>query len=104
MSQTVKPSSEEEEYFNQIEIQKKRDLAEKLKAQMEAKELEKLKELHWMHCTKCGFEMHTIVFKGISIEKCPNCAGIYLDPGELEQLAGQEGGFLTAVLSLFSNK
>lgn len=101
MSQTVKPSHEEEEYFAKVEMEKKRDLAEKVKADMAAEELEKLKKLHWKHCANCGFEMHPVVFKGITVDKCPHCAGIFLDPGELEQLAGKEGGFVSAVLSIF---
>ncbi len=103
---TKKPSHEEEDYFARVEIDKRRALADKLKEQMAQGEIEKLKQLHWMHCAKCGFELHSIVFKGITIEKCPNCGGIFLDAGELERLVGKEGGFVTAVLSLFdySNK
>jgi Zn-finger nucleic acid-binding protein len=29
-------------------------------------------------------------FKGVEIEVCPNCGAVLLDPGELEQLAGDE--------------
>ncbi|HCU24869.1 MAG TPA: hypothetical protein DF383_07620 [Deltaproteobacteria bacterium] len=101
MSSTVKPSHEEDEYFARQEIEKRKVLAEKLREQMASAELEKLKQLHWHHCAKCGFEMHEVVFKGVTIEKCPNCGGIFLDPGELEQLAGKQGGFISSVLSLF---
>ena len=96
-----KPSHEEEDYFAKVEMDKKKALAEKLKAQMEEEELEKLKKLHWRHCAACGFEMHPVVFKGVTIDKCPHCGAIFLDPGELEQLAGQEGGFISSVLSIF---
>ncbi len=98
---STKPSHEEEEYFARQEIDKRRALAEKLRAQMETAELENMKKLHWMHCAKCGFEMHPVVFKGVTIEKCPNCNGIFLDAGELEHLAGKEGGFVRNVLGLF---
>lgn len=101
MSTTTKPSHEEEEYFARQEIDQRRALAEKLKAQMQTEELDRLKESHWMHCGKCGFEMHPVVFKGITIEKCPHCGAILLDAGELEQLAGKEGSFVSSVLGLF---
>ncbi len=101
MSSTPKPSHEEEEYFAKIEIEKKRVYAEKVRQEMATEELEKLKELHRNHCSKCGFEMHSILFKGVNIEKCPNCGGIFLDAGELEQLAGQESGFISSVLGIF---
>lgn len=101
MSQTLKPSHEEEGYFAKIEIEKKQALAEKLKASMATHELEALKKQHWKRCANCGFEMHSVVFKGVTIDKCPHCSGIFLDAGELEQLAGKEGGVVSAVLGLF---
>ena len=101
MSATGKPSQEEEEYFAKVEIQKKQALAEKLKDQMAGADLEELKKLHWKHCANCGFEMHAVVFKGVSIDKCPHCGAIFLAPGELEELAGHEGGFISGVLSIF---
>ncbi len=101
MSSTVKPSHEEEEYFARQEIEKRKELAEKLKAQMQVAELEKLKQLHYNRCARCGFEMHPVVFKGVTIEKCPNCGGIFLDSGEIEQIIGKESGFIGSVLGLF---
>jgi uncharacterized protein len=96
-----KPSHEEEEYIARQEIEMRKTFAEKMRAQMQAAELEQLKKLHWMHCAKCGFEMHPVIFKGVTIEKCPNCGGIFMDAWELEQLAGKEGGFISNVLGLF---
>lgn len=101
MSGTKKPSHEEEEYFARVEIEKRQALAEKVKAEMEAEDLEKLKKLHWKRCANCGFQMHPVVFKGVTVDKCPHCNAIFLESGELEQLAGKEGKFIGAVLSLF---
>ncbi|MCP5468290.1 MAG: zf-TFIIB domain-containing protein [Deltaproteobacteria bacterium] len=101
MSQTVKPSHEEEEYFAKVEIQKKRDLAEKVKKEKSQQELEELKKLHWRHCANCGFEMHPIVFKGVTIDQCPNCGGVFLDPGELKQLAGEEESLFGRFVDVF---
>ena len=101
MSSTVKPSHEEEEYFARQEIEKRKDLAEKIKAQMQAEDLEKLKQLHYNHCARCGFEMHPVIFKGVTIDKCPHCGGIFMDAGEVEQIIGKESGFIGSVLGLF---
>lgn len=101
MSSTVKPSHEEEEYFARQEIEKRKDLAEKIKAEMQAEDLEKLKQLHYNHCARCGFEMHPVIFKGVTIDKCPHCGGIFLDAGEVEQIIGKESGFIGSVLGLF---
>src|SRR5262245_59821703 len=101
MSSTVKPSHEEEGYFALQEIEKRQDLAEKLRDQMQAAELENLKKLHWNHCANCGFDMHPVVFRGVTIEKCPNCGGIFLNANEVEHIAGKESAFVSSVLSLF---
>ena len=104
MSTTGKPSHEEDEYFAKVEMDKKRALAEKIKSQMAEHELADLKTLHYHHCSNCGFAMHPIVFKGVTILQCPNCSGIFLNAEELEILAGKEGGFVTAVLSIFQTE
>ncbi|MCX7829741.1 MAG: zf-TFIIB domain-containing protein [Acidobacteria bacterium] len=52
----------------------------------EAKRRKELKELHYMHCPKCGFEMKEVIFEEIKIDKCSFCEGIYFDRGELEEL------------------
>ncbi len=85
MSDTV-----EDEYFARIEAEKKARLAASLAdADAEANAAE-LKALHLNHCGKCGQEMMTTHFKGVEIEVCPHCGAVLLDPGELEQLAGEE--------------
>ncbi|MBI4366393.1 MAG: zf-TFIIB domain-containing protein [Deltaproteobacteria bacterium] len=54
-----------------------------------------------MHCPKCGLELQTIPFKGVQIDQCFHCGGVFLDNGELEKLAGTESHFWDSVLSLF---
>ena len=97
----TKPTKQEEEYFVRVEAEKKKKLAEERKRQLDEAEREHLKQLHWMHCPKCGLELHEIVFRGVRMDKCFHCGGVYLDAGELEKVAGHEGGFLPGVLSLF---
>jgi uncharacterized protein len=41
-------------------------------------------------CPKCQNQMHTVDRGGIHIEQCQGCRGIFLDRGELEQIAGAE--------------
>ena len=88
----------EDEYFKRIEAEQKA----KLKAKMDAENAEQSKEdrktLHWNKCGKCGADMDTKVFRGIEIELCPECGAVLLDPGELQQLAGEDN---SAVFSSF---
>ena len=101
---TPTPSKAEDEYFVRVEAEKEAKLAEERRKEIDAEERQQMKDLHWMHCPKCGMELHEIVYRGVKIDKCFCCHGIYLDDGELEQLAGNESGFLKGFLSLFTTK
>jgi Zn-finger nucleic acid-binding protein len=70
---------------------------------MQEQERERLKQLHWMHCPKCGFELTPVAFKGVTIDRCFHCGGTWLDAGELEALAGKESEFLHRVIALFKH-
>lgn len=55
----------------------------------------------YMKCPKCGGELHTKPFKHVKIDRCGHCQGVWLDHGELEQLAGNEGNIISEFLSAF---
>lgn len=97
----MKPTTTEDEYFAREEAEKKKRLAQQKQAELEIQEKERLKQLHWMHCPKCGMELHPILFKGVTIDKCFGCHGVFLDDGELEKVAGGESGFMKGLTSLF---
>jgi len=101
MSATIKPSKPESEYFAKVETEKKRKLAEERRKALDEAEQIRLKETHWMRCPKCGLELHSVVFRGVTVDKCFHCHGIYLDEGELEKIAGKADGFLPGLMSLF---
>ena len=98
-----KPSSQEEEYFARLEFEKKRKVAEELKRKLKEGERAGLKELHHMRCPKCGMELVEIQYKKTKIDKCTSCAGVWLDAGELEQVAGAEAGFLGGFMKAFKS-
>lgn len=56
------------------------------KAQSEAEDRQKLKDLHHMRCPKCGHEMKEEKLDALSVDRCSFCEGIFFDAGELEQL------------------
>ena len=97
-----KPSSTEDEYFAREDAEKKRKIALEQHKKIAQKEREELKKLHHMHCPKCGMQLHTVRFRNVDIDRCFNCQGTWLDKGELEKLAGHEGGgIMKAILNLF---
>jgi hypothetical protein len=98
----------EEEYFARIEVEKKRQLAERQKQETEAREQQELKRLHWMKCPKCGMDLQPIHRGEVEIDTCFNCRGIWLDAGELEILlkggSDEAGGLMRAVTGLFKGR
>jgi|GEM_PF-1142353 len=41
-----------------------------------------------LDCLSCGSSLDQRREHGVTIDYCPNCGGVWLDPGELEQLTG----------------
>jgi hypothetical protein len=96
-----KPSETEDEYFAREEAARLARMALEKTRELEAEEREKMKQLHWMHCPKCGMELKRIEFKDIQIDRCFNCHGTWLDEGELEAVAGKEPGFVDRIAAVF---
>ncbi len=98
----VRPSSKEEEHFARLEWEKKRKLAHEHEERLRAEERKKLMELHRMRCPKCGMELVEIEFRGLKLDQCSSCSGVWLDAGELDALATSEkGGFLGGLQAFF---
>jgi len=85
-----KPSEKEEEYFARIEFEKRRKAEEEKQRKLAEEEKKKLKELHYMKCPKCGMNLIEIDYKGIKVDKCSDCEGVWLDVGELEAVSKLE--------------
>lgn len=100
----LKTSSSEAEYFARQEAIKLRKLAQKRRSEMDDAERKELKELHWMHCPKCGMKMKTIKINEVEIDKCFSCGGLYFDDGELEKVSGRADNFFTSVNDVFEKE
>lgn len=97
----MKPTEKEEEYFARKEYEKKQKLEQEKNMRLKDEERKQLKALHFMKCPKCGMELIEIEYKGILVDKCSDCAGIWLDAGELEVAAKMEKSGLDKLFSVF---
>jgi len=97
----VKPSDKEDEYFAKLEFEQKKKVEDEKHKKMAVAEKDKLKELHFMRCPKCGMELIEIDYKNIKIDKCSQCAGIWLDAGELDAVSKIEKSGLDKLFSVF---
>jgi hypothetical protein len=102
----VKPSSNEEEYYLRNEAEKLKAKAEQVRRETRQATREELKQLHWMRCPKCGMELTEIEYRGIQLDKCFSCGGVYLDDGELEQIADSpdDQGLFAGLTRVFGGK
>ena len=95
-----KPTESEEEYIARIEYQRRKRVEEEKHREMAEQERLRRKELHFMHCPKCGMDLIEVDYKSLKIDRCSACGGIWLDPGELEAAVGLERGLLGRIFGL----
>jgi hypothetical protein len=95
-------SEKEEEYFARKEFERRQKVEAEKQKQMREAEKTKLKELHFMHCPKCGMALIEVDYKGIKIDECSGCKGVWLDNHELESILKLEGVGASALGKLMS--
>ena len=94
------PSKTEDQHVWEEELNRR---LQKLEAEQQATaetEKRRLKELHWMHCPKCGQELATENYGPVEIDLCPSCRGLWLDANELETILAKESGLFRSCLKI----
>jgi len=97
----IKPTGHEDEYFARIEQEMKKKIEEQKKKRASKEEREKLRGLHFMKCPKCGMDLIEIDFKGMKIDECTDCRGMWLDSGEFDAMAKIEKPVLERLFNVF---
>lgn len=60
-------------------------------AKMKTDERERLvRELCRNRCPKCGQPIEPMTFRGVPLDKCPGCGGVWLGPRDLQILAEKD--------------
>ncbi len=96
-----RPSEKEEDYFARMEYEKLKELEEDKHGKLADNEKERLKDLHFMRCPKCGMELIEIDYREIKVDKCSECEGVWLDAGELETVSRLEKSGLDKFFKVF---
>ncbi|MDQ7821299.1 MAG: zf-TFIIB domain-containing protein [Candidatus Eremiobacteraeota bacterium] len=89
-----------EEQKKEIELEQERE-EEFKKRQQELQKLEERKQLHYMKCPKCGADLEPKPFSKITIDRCTECFGIWLDMKELERVREKGAILVKALLKNF---
>lgn len=94
---------QEEEYFYKLNkelIERRRQELDKDRRSRAATDQ---RNAHWLKCPKCGGDMAEVDLRGIKIDRCGSCQGVYFDQGELDLLlqAKEPHGFLANMRRVF---
>ena len=82
----MKPSENEEKYFFDLELKRRLDRARAEQEAMATAEKRRLKDLHFMHCPKCGQSLNTEQQAAVEVDVCGSCRGLWLDANELDRI------------------
>ncbi len=96
-----KPSEKEEEYVARMEYSRLKKVEEDKHKNLAEEEKKRIKALHFMKCPKCGMELIALDYKGIEVDKCSECEGIWLDAGELETVSKLEKSGIDKLFGAF---
>lgn len=96
-----KPSEHEEEFIARTEYERLKKIEEDKHKNLAEEEKKRRKELHFMKCPKCGMELIALDYKGIEVDKCAECEGIWLDAGELEAVSKLEKSGIDKLFGVF---
>ena len=66
----IKPSEKEQEYFAKLEIQRRLQAQAQKTQALAEEEKKRLKELHYLHCPKCGAKLEEAVMEGVTVDIC----------------------------------
>jgi hypothetical protein len=100
-----KPSKQEDEYFVREDAEKKRRIALEMKKELAADQQAALKEMHFMHCPKCGMKMQQVRYGKLDVDACFSCGGVFLDKGGMNVIAQpQQKGIMAAILNWFKDE
>jgi len=101
VNMTQKPSRSEQEFFVREEAEQIRKLHIQKLRQEAALDLEAAKELHYMKCPKCGFDLVAVKRRFVEIDECTNCGVIVLDKGELDKMKAEDHPLVHSLVDLF---
>jgi uncharacterized protein len=68
---------------------KDRKLLEQMSQRFVTQERDSRQEVNFSHCPKCREDLEEILFRGITVDRCPGCFGVWLDAEEVERLTAR---------------
>ena len=101
MAATKKPGSSEDEFIAREEARR----AELKRIEREQQEAEAARQARKGTCPRGdATKLVEETFQHIKIDRCPTCGGVWLDPGELEEIASDNAGLVRGFVEFLSRQ
>jgi len=97
----VKPTDQEDEYFARLEFERRKKALEEREPRAAEEERLRILAAAKGRCPKCAAELVAVPYRGIELDKCSRCQGVWLDFGELDQVAPEDSGFFGGIRRIF---
>jgi len=98
---SVTPSDQEDEYFARQEFARRKKELEDKQGRAAEDDRQRVLAVAKGRCPKCGAPLVEFHYKGVELDKCSRCEGIWFDAGEMEKIAPADTGFLGGVRRIF---
>jgi len=72
---------------NEYIYRQEKELVEKMKNEAREKVI---RENCKNRCPKCGDPIEPVTFRGVPLDRCPGCGGVWLGPNDLRMLASKD--------------
>ncbi|TYP00024.1 hypothetical protein EDC39_101184 [Geothermobacter ehrlichii] len=72
---------------NEYIYRRERELIQKMRKETKER---LIRELCRNRCPKCGEEIQAMTFRGVPLDKCPGCGGVWLGPRDLQILSEKD--------------
>ena len=98
----VRPTEQEDGYFARLEFERQKKILDERRTQATDEAERRVLSVVRGRCPKCGAELIPVPYRGIELDKCSRCQGVWLDFGELDQIVTEDTGLFGSVRRIFS--
>jgi hypothetical protein len=77
-----RPRKNEEEYFARRDA----ELRRQQRQQLEQSAVDAERQSHHMKCPKCGYDLITGDWHGLTLDQCTHCHGLWLDAAQAQRM------------------
>jgi hypothetical protein len=98
----VKPTEQEDEYFARLEFERRRKALDESGARPAGENQPEVASGAGGRCPKCGAALIPVPYRGIELDKCSQCQGVWLDFGELDRVVADDAGLFGSIRRIFT--